>query len=138
MKQSVYIRSLLDPANFSRFNDGIIQASILRAAYSEELRYSIDFEISQEMTNTLETMIRYCDDEQGEALIEFLYAIANKKMTLMKVHLEKIINLLKERGEDDLIKCLGTYIDKNILNPKEITLETMGLVNGEKHNKSIQ
>lgn len=136
LKQSIYIRSLLDPANFSRFNDGIIQASILRAAYSEELSYSIDVEVSQEMTNTLETIIKYCDDEQGEALIEFLYAIANKKMTLMKVHLQKIINQLKDRKQDDLIKCFTTYIDKNILNPKEITLATMGLVKPKRTKKT--
>lgn len=130
--QSVYVRNLLDPANFSRFNDGIIQASILRAAYSEELSYSIDLEVSQEMTNTLETIIKYCADEQGEALLEFLYTIAIKKMTLTKVHLEKIINLLKARNQDDLIKCFTTYIDKKILNPKEITLATMGLIKTKK------
>jgi hypothetical protein len=128
LKQTVYIRSILDPANFSRFNDGIIQASILRAAYSEELSYGIDNDVSQEMTNTLETIIKYCDHEQGEALIEFLYAIAIKKMTLAKVHLEKIIKLLKDRKENDLIKCFTSYIDMNILNPKEITLKTMDLV----------
>jgi len=137
LKQSVYIRSLLDPANFSRFNDGIIQASILRAAYPEELNYGIDIEVSQEMTNTLETIIKYCQDEQGEALLEFLYAIAIKKMTLAKVHLEKIIKLLKERREEDLIKCFAIYIDKNILNPKEITLTTMGVVKPEKQLTKI-
>lgn len=137
LKQSVYIRSLLDPANFSRFNDGIIQASILRAAYSEELSYGIDIEVSQEMTNTLETIIKYCDDEQGEALLEFLYAIALKKMTLTKVHLEKIIKLLNNRKEEDLIKCFTTYINKNILNPKEITLATMGLVKIKKQSTKI-
>lgn len=127
LKQSVYIRSLLDPANFSRFNDGIIQASILRAAYSEELSYGIDLEISQEMANTLETIIKYSNHEQGEAILEFLYAIASKKMTLSKVHLEKIIKLLKEGNGVPLIKYFATYIEKHILNPKEITLETIGL-----------
>lgn len=121
LKQSVYVRSLLDPANFSRFNDGIIQASILRAAYSEELSYGIDLEISQEMSNMLETIIKYCDDEQGEALFEFLYAIANKKMTLMKVHLERIITLLKNKANNDLAKCFATYIEKNIVNQGNYT-----------------
>ena len=128
---TVYIRSILDPANFSRFNDGIIQASILRAAYPEELSYGFDNDVSQEMTNTLETIIKYCDDEQGEALLEFLYAIAIKKMTLAKVHLEKIIKLLKDRKEEDLINCFASYIEKSILNPKQITLKTLGLVKSD-------
>jgi hypothetical protein len=125
LKQSVYVRSILDPANFSRFNDGIIQSSILRAAYPEELSYSIDNDISQEMANTLETLIKYCEDEQGEALLEFLYAIAIKKLTLKKIHLQKIVDLLNLRTEVDLIKCFTAYIDKKVLNEEEITLEKL-------------
>ncbi|MDE3185002.1 MAG: hypothetical protein KGM16_16440 [Bacteroidota bacterium] len=125
LKQSVYVRNILDPANFSRFNDGIIQSSILRAAYPEELSYGIDNDISQEMTNTLETIIKYCVDEQGEALLEFLYAIANKKMTLKKIHLQKIVDLLTERIETDLIKWFTKYIDKKVLNEEEITLKKL-------------
>jgi len=125
LKQSVYVRNILDPANFSRFNDGIIQSSILRAAYPEELNYAIDNDISQEMTNTLETIIKYSVDEQGEALLEFLYAIASKKMTLKKNHLQKIVDLLNERTEFDLIKCFTKYIDLEILNKERITLEKL-------------
>lgn len=125
LKQSVYVRNILDPANFSRFNDGIIQSSILRAAYPEELSYGIDNDTSQEMTNTLETIIKYCVDEQGEALLEFLYAIADKKMTLKKLHLKKIIDLLNKRTETDLIKWFAKYIDKKVLNAEEITLKKL-------------
>jgi len=125
LKQSVYVRNILDPANFSRFNDGIIQSSILRAAYPEELNYAIDNDTSQEMTNTLETIIKYCEDEQGEALIEFLYAIANKKMTLKKAHLREIVKLLSTRTEMDLIMWFTKYIDQEILNEEEITLQKL-------------
>jgi hypothetical protein len=125
LKQSVYVRSILDPANFSRFNDGIIQSSILRAAYPEELSYSIDNDISQEMTNTLETLIKYCEDEQGEALLEFLYAIAIKKLTIKKLHLQKIVDLLNLRTEVDLIKCFTAFIARKVLNEEDITLEKL-------------
>jgi hypothetical protein len=77
------------------------------------------------MTNTLETIIKYCEDEQGEALIEFLYAIANKKMTLKKIHLQKIIELLYKRTEVDLIMWFTKFIDKKILTDEEITLEKL-------------
>jgi len=125
LRQSVYVRNILDPANFSRFNDGIIQASILRAAYPEELSYGIDNDTSQEMTNTLETIIKYCVDDQGEALLEFLYAIASKKLTLKKIHLKKIVDLLNERTEKDLIKWFTKYIDKKVLNEEQITLKKL-------------
>lgn len=125
LKQSVYVRNIIDPANFSRFNDGIIQSSILRAAYPEELCYGIDNDTSQEMANTLETIIKYCIDDQGEALLEFLYAIANKKMTLKKIHLQKIVDLLNKRAETDLIKWFTKYIDKKVLNEEQITLKRL-------------
>ncbi len=125
LKQSVYVRNLIDPANFSRFNDGIIQSSILRSAYPEELCYGIDNDISQEMMNTLETIIKYCEDEQGEALIEFLYSLATKKMTLKKIHLQKIVEQLNKRSVLDLIMLFTKYIDKKVLNEEEITLEKL-------------
>ncbi len=59
LKQTVFVRNLLDPGNFNRFNDGIIQACILRTGCSDELSYSIDSELSQEMYNLLETLIKY-------------------------------------------------------------------------------
>ncbi len=69
---------------FNRFNDGVIQASILRAAKPEEVMYSIDAGLSAEMSGILETIIKYYKDEQGEALLEFLYAISIKKLSVTK------------------------------------------------------
>lgn len=125
LKQTVFVRSVLDPANFSRFNDGIIQSSILRAACPEELCYSIDNDLSQEMTNTLETLIKYNNDEQGEALVEFLFAIATKKLTLKKNHLQRIIDLANEKCKNNLIICFTKYIEIKVLNEEDITLKLL-------------
>ena len=121
LKQAVYIRNLLDPANFNRFNDGVIQASILRAANAEELSYGIDEEISQDMYNTLETMVKYYKDSQGEALPEFLYAIAIKKMTLKTSQLEMLLQIIRTTCEEHLFLCFADYIeDKIFKEPKRI------------------
>lgn len=53
LQQSAFVRNLIDPANFDRFNDGIIQACILRAACPEELAFYIDSELSQLMLEHL-------------------------------------------------------------------------------------
>ncbi|PQA59851.1 hypothetical protein [Siphonobacter curvatus] len=113
--QSPYIRNLLDPANFDRFNDGIIQASILRCARPEELNYSLDLVASQAMSATLETLIRYNTQEQGEALLEFLYAIANKKMSLMKEHILKTFSSEKTTSLHPFYKMFTDYILANII-----------------------
>ena len=110
LKQSSFVRNLISPANFNRFNDGIIQASILRCANPEELSYSIDYELSLEMKNILETLIIFHKEEQGEALLEFLYAIAIEKLSLKEEHLEEIINLLESKCDEIIIKAFTEYI----------------------------
>lgn len=119
LKQAVYTRNLLDPANFNRFNDGIIQASLLRAARAEELAYAMDYEISQEMFNILETVITYHKQQQGEALLEFLYAIATKKMTMDHTHLRAVLDLVNQKCTHEFFKCMAAYIQKKLIDEPE-------------------
>ncbi len=114
-KQTTYVRNIIDPNNFNRFNDGIIQASILRASYSEELAYALDNELSTEMTGIIETLIKYHNEEQGEALIEFLYAIATKKLTLRKSDLEKIVLLIDQKCKYEIFMCFKEYIINELI-----------------------
>lgn len=111
LKQTSFVRNLISPDNFNRFNDGIIQASILRSAYPEELSYSIDFDISFEMKNILETLIKYHKEEQGEALLEFLYAIAIGKLSLKKEHLLDVLVLIKKESQIEILNCFSLYIE---------------------------
>lgn len=119
LKQAVYVRNLLDPHNFSRFNDGIIQASILRSAFPDELSFGIDYNSSLDMYNTLETMINYHEQEQGEALLEFLYAIAIKKLTLAQPHLIDILVLIKQNCKNEIFECFRLFIQENLIDKPE-------------------
>lgn len=119
LRQTPYVRNLLDPANFSRFNDGVIQASILRAARPEELAYTNSGTMGEEMYGLLETIIKYHQGDQGEGLLEFLYAIAIKKLTLKRMHLESLVELLKKSCADELITCFAQYIEKKVLSYDE-------------------
>jgi hypothetical protein len=117
LNQSDYLRNLIDPNNFNRFNDGIIQASILRAAHSSELAYHIDSQLSLEMKGILETIIRHNKSEQGEALLEFLYAIATEKLSLKPAHLRDLCELVDQAGiKNVVVQLFKTYI-------LEVTLE---------------
>lgn len=127
LKQAVYSRNLLDPANFNRFNDGIIQASLLRAAKTEELAYAMDYEISQEMFNILETIIKYHGQQQGEALLEFLYAIATKKMTLNESHLRNVLLLVEQKCSHEFFRCMALFIQKKLIDePEELRRRPIG------------
>jgi hypothetical protein len=111
LEQSPFVRNLISPLNFNRFNDGIIQASILRLAYHTELSYIVDEELSFEMFSILETMIKYSTNHQAEALTEFLYAIAFGKLTLKRGHFDKLLLLLDGNlVGDTLLSLLREYI----------------------------
>src|SRR5258708_16234261 len=115
LHQSEYVRKLIDPNNFNRFNDGIIQASILRAAHVQELCYHIDDTLSSEMRGILETLVRHNKSEQGEALLEFLYALASEKMTLRSDDTAFICELVGQKVNNWQAKLLCRYIESEIL-----------------------
>ena len=138
LKQTVFVRNMIDPGNFSRFNDGIIQASILRAAHNDELAYSIDSDLSQEMFSTFETLIQYHKDEQGEALIEFIYALATRKMTLKEIHLQKIIELVDKECDQEMFTCLSHFIKKNIIEEKKLALPPTHRQENNSQNKPAE
>lgn len=95
LKQSAFVRNLISPENLNRFNDGIIQACILRSASKEELNYAFDEELSGQLKDILTTIFKYKTQEQGEAILEFLYSLAIKKMTLKLHHLSDLLSILQ-------------------------------------------
>jgi hypothetical protein len=87
---TAYHTTLISPANFDRFNDGIIQASLLRAAHPIELDYRLDHVFSRQMTDVCLSVIRNWDNEQGEAALEFLMALWSGRMHLLDEHLSEL------------------------------------------------
>jgi hypothetical protein len=69
----------LDPENFARFNDGVIQAALLRAALPSELDFRGDEEASRYVAALLMRMASRYADAQVPTL-EFLNAIAIRRL----------------------------------------------------------
>ncbi len=90
-----YQRAVLSPDCFLRFNDGIIQASLLRTCNPKELDYSISSTISKKMKEILLSIIKNVNNQRGEATIEFLIALATKRMKLTLVDLKEINEYIK-------------------------------------------
>lgn len=109
--QTNFVKNLLDPFIFNRFNDGIIQAAILRSAKAEELNYSFSRKNSEEMLMLLKTFAKHSNEYQGEALLEFLHAMAIGKLRLFKEHYPLLIDGLNEI-ENEHIKSLSKIILK--------------------------
>jgi hypothetical protein len=94
--QHEHMKSILSPDNFIRFNDGIIQACILRAATPAELNYSIDGGYSHEMKQTLLSLFSNPKSQSSEAILEFLYAFWRKRIRLINKDTEEFLEHISE------------------------------------------
>ncbi len=98
-KHQLFTRSyrhvILDPENFSRFNDGVIQAAILRCANPSELDYRGDHAASDFMKAVILRALDRASEEAGEGILEFLLALKQKRLQLIESHLIEIQNKAK-------------------------------------------
>jgi hypothetical protein len=94
-------RTVLGPGNFARFNDGVIQAALLRAARPSELDYTHDAALSGEMSDIIERLVERRDEREGEAAPEFLLALARGRLRLaptLEKELHERLSALKLPG----------------------------------------
>lgn len=94
-EQSVYGQVLLCPRNFKDFNDGVLHAAFLRAARSSELRYDTDETLSEEMLEIVLSEINGWRHGAGQALAEFVMAIATKRLSLKTKHAQELFRAIK-------------------------------------------
>ncbi|MBX3412596.1 MAG: hypothetical protein KF708_07905 [Pirellulales bacterium] len=84
LRQTEYERRVLSPLCFDRFNDGVVQAAILRAAIPPELDYSASPEESQRMTSIIRSILEAAQTQKGEASREFLLAMVLGRLVLSR------------------------------------------------------
>ncbi len=114
LKSSNYIKNLLAVENFNRFNDGIIQASLLRAGEFSYFSYDLDSDSSLMMTSFLISLIKNWNTDEGEALPEFLLALGIKKLRLNRDDLRRVL-LECEYVDSELIKQFGNFLYDKLL-----------------------
>ena len=90
---TTYHSTLLSPVCFDRFNDGVIQACLLRAAKPTELNYAVDEDFSRQITDIIISVIKNSGNPQGEGCLEFLLAIWSGRLKVQDKHLEEILAL---------------------------------------------
>lgn len=86
-----YRHVVLDPENFSRFNDGVIQAAILRSAFPSELDYRADHSASDFMKAVIVRTFHRAEQEAGEASLEFLLALSLRRLQISEQHLAEVM-----------------------------------------------
>lgn len=107
---TTYHTTLISPTNFDRYNDGLIQACLLRAALPVEMDYRVDAVFSRLMTDVILSVIEHWQNTQGEAALEFLMALWTKRMCVNDDHLKEIVELNAEEMPE-VMKFLLTRLD---------------------------
>jgi hypothetical protein len=101
---------VLDPLNFFRYNDGLIQAALLRCASPAELDYTCHMDLSKQITELIIKMINCVEDEFGEALIEFLLALASSRLSVLPEQKAVLITTLKNKAQQLKGKPMGKVL----------------------------
>lgn len=97
LKATGYESVVLDPENFHRFNDSILQACFLRAALPSELDYSSSPELSGLMAEFLAKLFSRHEHPYGEAAPEFAVALLSGRMRLVQNDLDTVTKSAVER-----------------------------------------
>lgn len=84
-------QTILAPGNFGRFNDDVIQASLLRAAYPYELNFADSAAESRELGRLLRRVIAACQSPRGGAASEFLLALATRRLQLCREDADQVL-----------------------------------------------
>jgi len=113
-----YIIRQLDPLLFDRFNEGIIQSSVLRAAKARELDYSASDSKSRIVGSLIERMIKYPDSKESEALPEFLLALCTGKLQIKKDHINRLKDVDFNAKNYPVLFMLGELVKVNVFNKK--------------------
>ncbi|MFC7288219.1 hypothetical protein ACFQPC_09255 [Herminiimonas glaciei] len=115
LRVTQFDRKVISPDDFHKFNDGVIQAAILRAARGNELNY-VAADTDNYSTKMRDILLKMLDGGvpcDQEAITEFMLAIAVGRLRVDLAHRDQICQaVVKSReGTEDI----ASYISAGIL-----------------------
>jgi hypothetical protein len=95
--QGEHQRTLIAPNSFYQFNDGIVQAALLRAARRAELDYRVDESQSAAMREVVNSIFSAWNRPRGEAATEFLVMIGMGQLRLVEYDTRALVEDFLDR-----------------------------------------
>jgi hypothetical protein len=89
--------SVLDPENFSRFNDPLIQSCLWRSAYSHELNYGTSVRLSMKFFDVISKQVSEYVRGVKNGALDLLLAIAMRHIVLDSTTSEKLKKFLADQ-----------------------------------------
>ncbi len=115
LRQTEYERRVISPLCFDRFNDGVVQAALLRAAKIPELDYSNSQDESQRMTGILRAIIGSATTQKGEASREFLLSMALGRLVLSQADIRSLHVEFGGQNRDPVSQLMWRIIEARYL-----------------------
>jgi hypothetical protein len=110
----------LDPENFAHYDDGVIQASILRNALASELDYRADQVASEYLMKLLMKSSQSLGTDRSEGILEFLLAIATHRLKLyIRDQDELIASIRSTASKSDTQMCHAVLWMCDVIEGKE-------------------
>ena len=119
IKSNWFQQTILAPENFGRFNDDIIQASILRAAYPFEMNYADAPRDSRELGRLIRRIIIASTIDRGGAAAEFLIALATQRLRLCPIDIETVLSA--QPGEVPMVRFLQAVCKTRLATATEVS-----------------
>lgn len=118
-----YERTVISPESFQRFSDGVIQASFLRAAREGEIAYSnCDEIVSERMFAFLAGEVAAARQNGGHALMEYLVALMNGRLTLHPKHTRELLTMIVEKAIGDHLEIVAMFLISEMEQKRQIDL----------------
>jgi hypothetical protein len=114
----------LDPANFTRFNDGVIQGALLRSAYPSELDFRADYAASDFVKSLICRMLSRAQSEAGEAVLEFLAALGTRRLQILEEHLAEVLSMaatISEKNASSTFRSTVRFLIAPLTSTRKVT-----------------
>ncbi|UIF89010.1 hypothetical protein [Cupriavidus sp. UYPR2.512] len=109
-QRSIYGLVLLNPLNFENYNDAILRAALLRGARDTELHYVGNEQASARMFSVIRASVLGWPRGEGDALPEFLMAMATRRLRLSLVHAEELVRMVADADLPPYLKLIADKI----------------------------
>lgn len=100
LETSAHVRTILNPNNFRRFDDGVLRACLLRAALPSELDFALDPNLDSDAAGLFCDIIKGGSSSEGEPVMEFLLSLALQQVRLSATALAFVVRSAQECFQD--------------------------------------
>ncbi|WP_420600635.1 hypothetical protein [Neptuniibacter sp.] len=111
----VYHHSVIDPYNFERFNDSLLQSSLWRGGKARELDYSTSDDMSAKFCSIVEDLFVANKAYKENASVDLLMGIAVGRIKVTQGSLRNLVDLIKKLSSLEHVKVLVDYIKREQL-----------------------